>query len=613
MKSFMTNRIRTIVGVAAASVLAATAAAAEGSEPVGDIAALDSLEASLKAGGSPDLSAVGGPTDNATVNLLRLLVKRGVVSHEDAVVLIRQAEQEAAHVTAQSEAVRSAADQIRTAAEREIEYNESDIRITYIPETVKEEIAEDVSHNVMDRARRESWVSQPPGPEWLSRLSLFADFRLRYEVIDFPSGNGGWGSFPNFNAINTGAPFDTTGSAYAPQLNAWENRQRSRIRARFGFEAELEGGLSMGARIATGSDSSPVTTNQTLGSPGNFSSYQIWLDRAFLRWDYESDLNVTVLAGRFDNPFFSSEIVWDDDIGFDGVAVQLKHRISRDTTAFLTAGAFPVYNTSLNFIGGQTGNDAASFKSQDRYLFAAQGGIEQKLTKDIDLKFALGYYYFQNVQGRLSTEYDALLPTDAGDTDGLRPSFAQKGNTYMRLRNIRPTAQNNWGTTDQWQYFGLAAPFRVLSATGKVDFNHFEPFQISLFGEFINNFGVSKSSMEEMDPVNNRDISGGGLGGYNGGGIGWIAGVTVGDVVLDERWKWRVGVDYRYMESDSFVDGFVGSDFGLGGTNLKGISIGGQLALFRSLNVGLRWMSASEVSGPQFRSDIFQIDLTAQF
>lgn len=619
MQFFMTNRIRTIVGITAASVLAAaTAAGQEGSEAVGNspsnaIATLDSLEATLKAGGSPDLSAVSGATDNATINLLRLLVKRGVVSHEDAVVLIRQAEQEAAYVSAQSEAVRSAADQIRVAAEREIEYNESDIRITYIPETVKEEIAEDVSHNVMDRARRESWVTQPAEDSWLSRLSLFADFRLRYEVIDFPSGNGDWGSFPNFNAINTGSPFDTTGAAYAPQINAWENRQRSRIRARFGFEAQLEDGLSMGMRLATGSSSSPVTTNQTLGSPGNFSRYQIWLDRAFLRWDYESDLNVSVVAGRFDNPFFSSEIIWDDDIGFDGIAVQLKYRVSRDTATFLTAGAFPVYNTSLNFVGGQTSNDASSFKSQDRYLFAVQGGIEHKFDKDIEMKFALGYYYFQNVQGQLSTEYDAVLPTDAGDTDGLRPTFAQKGNTYMRLRNIRPTAENNWGAIDQWQYFGLAAPFRVLSATGKIDFNHFEPFQISLFGEFVNNFGVSDSLMDEMNVVNNRDISGSTLGAYNGGGVGWIVGVSVGDTVLDERWKWRVGVDYRYMESDSFVDGFVGSDFGLGGTNLKGVSIGGKVALFRSVNLGMRWMSASEVSGPQFRSDVFQLDLSAEF
>lgn len=635
MKAFMTNRIQSAKTVAATALIATCACGALGNEAAGggSLAELDALDASLKAqGGAP--AALESATDNATVNLLRLLVKRGVVNHEDAVDLIRQAEYEAAFVKSQSEAVQSAAKQIEAATQSEIEYNESDIRITYIPDAVKAEIAEDVSHNVMDRARRENWVSAPPAQDWLSRLSLFADFRLRYEFMNFSSSNGvidtSSGSVRDpmglldFNAVNTGKPWNYKADPFVnfPAYNMTENRQRARIRARFAFEAQMEEGFSMGARLATGSGSSPVSTNQTIGSPGGFSRYSIWLDRAYLRWNHTADigygqnLDVTVSAGRFANPFFSSEIIWDNDINFDGIAVSLKHRASEDLLTFMTLGAFPVYNTSLNFFSGQTSNDTTKFKSEDRWLFAVQGGIEQKITKDIDLKLAVGYYHFENVAGKLSSPFTPRVESDAGDTDGLRPTFAQKGNTYIPLRNIVVDPADPSTADNQWQYFGLATPFRVLSVTSKVDFNHFEPFQVSLFAEYINNLALNANSMIEKDLFNNvggRDPVTGMPTSFTGGNTAWIVGVSAGDVVLDERWNWRVGVDYRYMESDSFIDGFVGSDFGLGGTNLKGFSIGGKLALSRGVNVGLRWMGASEISGVRFRSDIFQLDLTAEF
>lgn len=629
MKTFTKNRVQTAKGALSVALLASACATAfagntvEESQTAG-IAELDALDFSLKAQGKGQ-GALGSATDNATVNLLRLLVKQGIVSHEDAVELIRQAEYEAAVVKAQSQAVQNAAKQIEAATQSEIEFNETDVRITYIPEGVKAEIAEDVSHTVIDRARRESWVSAPPAQDWLSRLSLFSDFRLRYELINFPSGNelDATGLF-DFNAVNTGKPWDYTANPFVlfPYYNKTENRQRTRIRARFGFEAQMEDGFALGARLATGSGSSPVSTNQTMGSPGNFSRYAIWLDRAYLSWKHTADvgygqsLDVTVNAGRFANPFFASEIVWDNDINMDGVSVNLRHQTSKDLLTFLTLGAFPVYSTALNFPTGQTSGDTSRFKSEDRWLFAIQGGIEQKLTKDIDMKLAVGYYHFENVQGRLSSPYVPLNDSDAGDTDSLRPTFAQKGNTYIPLRNIIPSTDNNFGNEKQWQYFGLAAPFRVLSVTGKVDFNHFEPFQVSLFAEYINNLALSDSSMLEQDLFNNvgdYDPVTGKPTSYLGGNTAWIVGVSAGDVVLDERWNWRVGVDYRYMESDSFIDGFVGSDFGLGGTNLKGFSVGGKVALSRGVNVGLRWMSASEVSGVRFRADIFQIDLSAEF
>ena len=57
-------------------------------------------------------------------------------------------------------------------------------------------------------------------------------------------------------------------------------------------------------------------------------------------------------------------------------------------------------------------------------------------------------------------------------------------------------------------------------------------------------------------------------------------------------------------QSDSVVDGFNDSDFGapLTGTNLKGYTVGGDLALGRRVWLGLHFMSADSIIGPPFKS-----------
>ena len=198
--------------------------------------------------------------------------------------------------------------------------------------------------------------------------------------------------------------------------------------------------------------------------------------------------------------------------------------------------------------------------------------------QDFEAKFAAAYYYFQNIEGKLSDPFTPLNASDQGDTDDTRPAFAQTGNTYMALRDIVPSALNDFGTINQFQYFGLATPFRDLALDGRLDYNHFAPVQVSLIGEFIDNVAFNRGEINAK-AVNN--LGPGGTGDYAGGNIAWIATLRVGDAVLAKRWDWNVSLGYRYVESDSVVDGFNDADFGGTrlGTNLKGYTIGGNLAL----------------------------------
>jgi hypothetical protein len=494
---------------------------------------------------------------------------------------------------------------------------DDEVRVAYVPEIVKQQLRDEIREEVLQQARDENWASPRTFPGWALRLTPFADFRIRYEGIFFPSGNDNTGAFPNFNAINTGPPFDVTGNTFSPQLNVDQDRNRIRLRLRAGVLMDLEDGLTFGIRLATGETNTPTSTNQTLGvannaQGSNFSKYAIWLDRAFVRYELANNSTSFVAnLGRFDNPFFTpSELVWDEDLGWDGLALSARHKFPGEVTPFVTVGGFPVFNTDLNF----SSNRPDKFRSEDRYLLAAQTGVTVRFNRDFTLTVASAFYDFENIEGKLSSPFVPLTASDQGDTDDTRPAFAQKGNTYFPIRDIIPTADNNFGTTKQFQYFGLATPFREVDVAWTVDYSHWDPFHVTVFGELVSNVAFNSGDVNTK-AVNNRgpSITPGTPGPFVGGNTGWMAGLKVGAPALQNRWDWNLGINYRYIESDATVDAFNDSDFGLGGTNLKGYTIFASLALSKHAYLYLRWMSANEVSGPPFANDIIQFDFNAKF
>ncbi len=568
-------------------------------------------------------SAPASVSQNVTINLINRLVKRGLLTKEDATDLIQQAEADAEQMQEQAVAMQTALYQTQAAIAQGASApapTEDSVRVTYVPEIVKKQIKSEIKDDLMAQAKSESWAAPRFLPPWVEKLHPFADIRVRLEGDFFPSGNDNTGAFPNFNAINTGSPFDVAGNQFSPQYNADQNRYRIRLRARAGVGFDLGENFSGGLRLATGDSNSPVSQNQSLGLPyqggqgGNFSKYAIWLDRAFIKYEIGGEKKKAgITVGRFDNPFFTvSEIMWDNDIGFDGFALQAEYQIFTGFTPFINGGAFPVYNTDFNF----SSNQPAKFPSHDKWLYAGQLGFNWEAHKDIDVKFGAAYYYFQNVEGELSSPFTPQNINDAGDTDATRPSFAQKGNTYMALRDIVPDASNDYGTINQWQYFGLATPFQNLVLTGRIDYKRFEPVTISLFGEFAKNMSFNAGAINDV-AVNNRgpnddDLSDT-IGSYAGGDTAWIVGVEVGKREMLKRWDWNVSFGYRYVESDAVIDGFNDSDFGGGGTNLKGYTIAGHLALAANVWIGIRWMSAESIAGPPYKEDIIQFDINSRF
>ena len=563
------------------------------------------------------------PSENVTINLLHRMVERGLLKEEDADELIKEAESDAAIARAaaqEKKPKKTASSEPSAPAEDDAETDEpeNEVSVTYVPDIVKQQLRDEIRADVMEQARKENWANPRTFPNWVSRFKPFADVRLRYDGTFYPSGNDNTGAFPNFNAINTGPPFDITGTTFSPQLNVDQNRQRARIRVRGGAEMELDDGFTMGIRIGTGESNTPTSTNQTLGAAnngqgGNFSKYAIWLDRAFVRYEYggRPEEDYVGQVGRFDNPFYTvSELMWDVDLGWDGLALTARHQVTETITPFAAAGIFPVFNTDFNF----SSNRPDKFSSEDKWLYGGQAGINLRFNKDFSVKIAGAFYDFYNIEGKLSDPFVPLTTSDQGNTDDSRPSFAQKGNTYFPIRDILPTADNGFGTMKQFQYFGLATPFRIVNAAGSLEYAHFDPIHLTLFGEWIRNIAFDYNDINAI-AVNNRGptLPSGNPGRFAGGDTGWIVGFRAGHVALEKRWDWMAGVDYRYVESDATPDAFNDSDFGGGGTNLKGYELFGAVAVSPHVSLALRWMSAEEVAGPTLRTNILFCDFNAKF
>jgi hypothetical protein len=618
---------------AAQGKAAATKATEAGahSSTAGELAANDLLPSTTELLARADEAArqpitnTAAPSQNVTINLINRLVEKGYLTKQDSQDLIRLAEEDAAVARAQAATVEHDVAVAREAAQAAMQQtappvSDDQVRVTYIPESVKAQMREEIKQEVMSAARTENWAAPNSIPDWVPRFRVAGDIRVRYEGDFFPAGNDNTGAFPIFNAINTGAPFDVSGTVFSPQNNVDQNRNRFRFRTRIGAEITMDGGFTTGIRVGSGQDNSPVTENQTLGlanngQGGNFSKYQVWLDRAFLKYETggQPNKNLAISVGRFDNPFWDpTSIVWSRDLGFDGAAVQAKYDVGKGWTPFFNGGAFPVFNTDFNFAT----NNPSKFKSEDKWLFGAQLGTSVKITKEISAKASGAYYYFYNTQGKLSDPFTPLTAQNAGNTDDTRPSFAQNGNTYMALRNIVPTADNNFGTINQFQYFGLATPFHELAFQGQLDYNRFEPTQVSLYGQWVENLALNRSYVETV-AVNNRgpNTALGSAGAWSGTNTAWNVGLRVGKAAMEKLGDWNFSIDYRYVGSDSVIDGFTDADFGapLYGTNLKGYTLRGNLALSKNVWLGVWWMSADNIIGPQFKSDVLQVDINGKF
>jgi hypothetical protein len=113
------------------------------------------------------------------------------------------------------------------------------------------------------------------------------------------------------------------------------DRNRARVRARFGFDGQLGDDFVGGIYLASGTLGDPTTTNETL--TGFFDRKTIGLDRAYITYNPVAAKWLSLTGGKFAFPWTRSSLTFDPDInpeGFDAkVSFDTHHGPIRNLTA----------------------------------------------------------------------------------------------------------------------------------------------------------------------------------------------------------------------------------------------------------------------------------------
>ncbi|MCJ9709396.1 putative porin, partial [Bordetella hinzii] len=425
-------------------------------------------------------AAAQAPSDNATVNLIRLLVQQGVLKPDQADALLKQAEAEA-----QAARTTGGASQAQP----------GDVRVPYIPASVRAEIREEVKQEVVAQAKAENWAQPNTFPDWVSRITIDGDMRVRNESRFYDSRNSN--EILDLARMNASGPFlmgtYAADGTFQPQdgdrryLNTREDRRNLwRIRARLGIKAQLSEDWIAGIRLASGTDDSPVSTSDTLGN--DMGKKNLWLDQAYLSWRAADWMTAT--AGRAANPFVSTDLLYSSDLNFDGLSAVFKKPLEgKPVTLFGTLGAF-VLDYAKN--GGTYYQGEG--KSENKWLLGAQVGADWRIDESNRLRGALAYYHFDNIAGQRSSPCVVYSKSDVCSTDWSRPSFMQKGNTLFLLRDIVPSGIAG---VSEYQYLGLASQFNLLDLNLQYDTRVFNGLGLRLAGNYVRNLAYKRGKMED--------------------------------------------------------------------------------------------------------------------
>jgi len=338
-------------------------------------------------------------SQNATVNLINKLVEKKILTRAEADTMIAQAEAEAGQARAAAQTAQMAnetAEKAVAAASPASATPGTSVR--YVPQFVRDQIKEEVKGEVLADAKKDGLIAPEGLPDWVRGIKLSGDFRFREESRFFDRGNAL--DFVNVGAINAGAPFNTdptTNPTNPPIVNSRKNRNYQRIRARLGIEADISPRLTTYLRVATGSQNNPDSTMQSLG--GYFTDKDIWLDRAYV--DYQPLDGLHIYAGRMANPFRFSELVWDDDVNPDGLAISYQRDLGSNLSLFGLGSAFILQYAN----DADPGTAIASLKvpaEKDKYIFAGQIGAKWQASESVRADLYAAYFDYYNVAGQLS-------------------------------------------------------------------------------------------------------------------------------------------------------------------------------------------------------------------
>ena len=375
--------------------------------------------------------------------------------------------------------------------------------------------------------------------EALESIDWFGDFRLRYEIKNRANDN---------SLVN-----DSDGHL---------DTARPRVRLRFGAKAHIYKNLDLVFRLSTGGTSS-TSGNQTLGQTFGQKAINVNLAYASFKPKIRGLNGLVLEGGKVKNKFMKSEVVWDNDVNFEGLTESYDIKLG-DTKFRLVLGQYFLEETD------RTPTTGGSQPVDDPWIAAWQGQLYQN-TSIGKFKFAIAFYDYQNLT-------DNAVTNQLGAGDGQR-------NSQLTTTNVNTTNIRTFNSLGEWKTF-------------------ISSYYFKLFGDYAFN--------TDADAVSGNNTIADGL------DAAWQFGVQFGHEKLRYLGDWQLMGLYRVIQQDAVFYALTDSDFHDGGTNAKGIKMQAKMALRKGITMNYTFYSTKnergDISGGRY--DILghhQFDLEFKF
>ncbi len=337
------------------------------------------------------------------------------------------------------------------------------------------------------------------GP-WVSAFTWKGDLRYRNETID--------------------------------QANTLTERNRDRVRARFGFVAKVNDTVKVEVQATTTEGFDSRSSNQTLTNANARKALD--LDTAYAEWSPNAQWKLT--AGKMKYPWMrTASYFYDNDINPEGVALAWQAGATGPfASVFYTHLAERSTQADSNLLGAQVGWRGV-FGDGGRYALAA------------------GYFDHGAVQG-----YNPFLDGNASNA---------WGNTTTTSAAICRRSVS----------VCLANDYDIVDVMGEVQFS-LAGRPLTLFAEYAHNTAADYSS-PSANPVLNAP---GGL------DTAYAAGFNYGRASAPGTWE--IGYVYQRVEKDAMFAQWVDSDFAAGSTDGGGSTVRFAYAFARNWRLNVTYI-----------------------
>lgn len=135
------------------------------------------------------------------------------------------------------------------------------------------------------------------------------------------------------------------------------DRNRARIRARFGFDSKLNEDLSAGIFLATGSMADVTSANETLTN--FFERKTVGIDRAFVTYQPVAHPWIQITGGKYSYTWARTSLTFDPDINPEGFSEKFSWNLKNPVVKNVSVGALQLLygevsaGTDSYAIGGQ--------------------------------------------------------------------------------------------------------------------------------------------------------------------------------------------------------------------------------------------------------------------